>query len=109
MAADPVSGWLVQEPSGFLLRVRLTPKSANDAIGGLETTDDGRVHLKVRVRAVPEKGKANRALIALLAKRCGIAKSRVRLVSGETSRLKTVQIEDADEALRSRLSDLVGS
>lgn len=51
--------------------------------------------LTARVRAVPDKGKANAALEALLAKAFGVPKSAVSLRSGHTARLKTVQI-DAD-------------
>ena len=46
------------------LTVRLTPNGGRDAIDGLEAAADGEEHLKVRVSAVPEKGKANQALIA---------------------------------------------
>jgi len=55
---------------------------------------------------VPESGKANRALIALIAKRCRVPKSRIRFVSGETSRLKALAIEGRDESLKQRLLDL---
>lgn len=55
---------------------------------------------------MPESGKANRALIALIAKRCRVPKSRIRFVSGETSRLKALAIEGRDESLKQRLLDL---
>jgi hypothetical protein len=92
-------GWLRQVPDGLQLCVRLTPKASRDGVDGVEQTADGQVYLKARVRAVPEKGKANRALIALLAKRSGIAKSRFRLISGEASRLKTLMIDGDNRAL----------
>lgn len=72
--------------------VRLTPKSARDAVEGVEVTDDGRAHFKARVRAVPEKGKANQALVKLIAKAFGVRASDVELVSGDTARLKTLRI-----------------
>ena len=53
---------------GLSLVVRLTPKGGRDAIDGLETMSDGKAVLKARVRAVPEDGKANAALVELLAK-----------------------------------------
>ncbi|PDT81992.1 DUF167 domain-containing protein [Sinorhizobium sp. BJ1] len=89
------------------LTVRLTPNGGRDAIAGLETAADGEEHLKVRVRAVPEKGKANRALIALLAKSLGLAKNRIALVSGDTQRKKILRIEADPEEIRKRLSELV--
>jgi uncharacterized protein YggU (UPF0235/DUF167 family) len=55
------------------------------------------VRLKVRVRAVAEKNKANRALEKLIAKSLKIGKTAVRVISGETSRSKTVRI-DGDPA-----------
>ena len=55
--------------------------------------DAGRTYLKVRVRAVPEKGKANKTVEVVLAKALGLPKSAVRVVTGETSRIKGVDID----------------
>jgi uncharacterized protein len=95
--ADLTTVWLqdLVEPSGTGCRllVRLTPKSSRDAIQGVETLADGRVFLKARVRAVPEKGAANAALVRLLSKALRLPASAVGISAGATSRLKTVQIE----------------
>ena len=72
--------------------VRLTPKSARDAVEGPESTSDGRVYLKARVRAVPEDGKANKALLKLMAATLDVPARLVSIVSGETVRLKTVRV-----------------
>ena len=80
------------EPDRLVLFVRLTPKGGRDAIDGVETGADGKTYLKARVSAPPEDGKANAALIALIAKVSGVAKSSVSLISGDTSRLKQVAI-----------------
>jgi uncharacterized protein (TIGR00251 family) len=85
------------------IRVRLTPKSSRDCIGGVETLADGSMVLSVRVRAVPENGQANEALEALLAKTAGVARTRVSVVSGATSRIKTVEIEGEPSAIVARL------
>jgi uncharacterized protein YggU (UPF0235/DUF167 family) len=77
---------------GIDLFVRLTPKAALDRIDGVEATDDGRSHLKARVRAVPENGAANAALQRLLARAIGIPASSVSVVAGHTSRLKTLRV-----------------
>jgi uncharacterized protein YggU (UPF0235/DUF167 family) len=61
----------------------------------------------MRVKAVPDKGRANAAVIALLAKALGVPKSAVRLVSGDTARLKTVEVEGEVEGLVRRLSALL--
>ena len=49
---------------------------------------------KVKVAAAPEKGKANRALIEFLAEHLGVAKSRIRITSGETSQLKRIRVDE---------------
>ncbi|MFS8111948.1 DUF167 domain-containing protein [Rhizobium jaguaris] len=85
------------------LSVRLTPNGGRDAIDGVETGADGESYLKVRVSAVPEKGKANKALIVLLAKKLGIAKSAVGLISGDTARKKILRIDGDPEDLIGRL------
>ncbi|MCI4677377.1 DUF167 family protein [Rhodoblastus acidophilus] len=91
---------------GIDLHVRLTPKSSRDALEGAETRDDGARVLKARVRAVPEDGKANAALIALVAKSLKVPASRVKLASGAASRQKTLFIEGDAEALAERLAAL---
>ena len=63
--------------------------------------------LRVRVKAVPDKGRANAAVTALLAKALGVPKSAVRLVSGDTARLKTVEVEGEVEGLVRRLGELL--
>jgi uncharacterized protein YggU (UPF0235/DUF167 family) len=77
---------------GIDLYVRLTPKAALDRIEGIETAADGRSHLKARVRAVPENGAANAALVRLVAKALGVPGSAVSVVAGGTSRLKTLRV-----------------
>ena len=86
--------------------VRLTPKGGRDAVEGWEAASDGSEHLKCRVRAVPEDGKANTALIELLAKTLAVPKSTIRLVSGATARLKRIEIAGDANALAIRLEDL---
>lgn len=78
------------------LMLRVTPHAGRDSIEGTETRADGRMRLKVKVRAVPEDGKANKAVCALVSGALGIARSGVTLVSGETSRDKTVRVALTD-------------
>jgi len=70
------------------LAVRLTPNAGRNAVEGLETAADGETFLKARVTAVPENGKANKALIALLADVLRLPKSSMSFISGETARKK---------------------
>ena len=62
--------------------------------------------LRVRVSAVPDKGKANAAVVALLAKALGVPKSAVSVVSGETSRMKTLDVVGDGALLEKKLSAL---
>ena len=88
---------------GISVALRVTPRGGRDDIDGLETLADGRIVLKVRVRAIADGGEANRAVIELLAKVLGVPKAKVRIQSGMTSRLKQVAV-DGDPA---RLGDVL--
>lgn len=79
------------------LRVRLTPSGGADRIDGL-ATDDAGPYLKARVRCAPENNEANRALEALIAKAFGVAKSKVSLSRGGSSRMKVLEIDGASTA-----------
>lgn len=92
-------GWYRREPGGIVLSVRLTPKAARDAVDGRAALSDGREIVVVRVRAVPEKGAANKALTDLLAVRFGVARSSVAVIGGGSGRLKQVRIVGSAEEL----------
>ncbi len=77
---------------GLLLAVRVTPKSSRDEVTGLHTAADGAVSLAVKVTAAPDKGRANRAVIEVLAAAAGLPKSALVLVSGETDRNKVILV-----------------
>lgn len=84
---------------GARIEVRLRPRGHTDELMGVE----GGV-LQARVSAPPVDGKANKALCRLVAKRIGVAPSRVSVVRGEKSRQKVLQVDGMDEAiLRGRL------
>lgn len=72
--------------TGAQIAVRVTPKAARNRI----TVEDGAI--RVYVTTVPEGGKANADVQKLLAKSLGVAKSRLRLKRGETSRDKVFEI-----------------
>jgi uncharacterized protein len=82
----------MSEPGRTLL-VKLTPRAAQNKIGEWTENEHGKKILKVYVTAVPEDGKANQSLIALLAKSWKIPKSSIKIVNGATDRLKTLRIE----------------
>jgi len=69
-------------------RVKVIPRSAKNEIVG--TMADGT--LKIRIAAPPENGKANAALIALLAGHFGVGRSAVEILSGHGTALKLIRI-----------------
>lgn len=81
--------------------LRVTPKARQARIDGVETGADEKSYVKVRVTAPPEKGKANDAVIKLLAKEWGLARRHIAVVSGDTARTKTLELAgDATSLLR---------
>jgi uncharacterized protein (TIGR00251 family) len=93
--ADPAP-WRYSS-QGISVALRVIPRGGRDDIEGFETLADGRTVLKVRVRAIAEGGEANRAVTGLLARALGVPKTRVRILSGATSRRKQVAV-DGDAA-----------
>lgn len=92
---------------GVVLRVRVTPKSSKDVVEGLEATPQGPA-LKVRVRAVPDKGAANAAVAETVARWLGVPKSSVVLVSGSTARVKGLAIAGDADVLSANLERRIG-
>lgn len=86
-----------------MVSVRLTPKSGRDEIGGIEQLADGRSILKARVRAVPQNGEANAALVKLLAKVLQLPASAVRIESGASGRIKILHLKGNADALAAEL------
>ena len=106
MAQEPP--WRVNGDA-VLLSLRLTPRSSKDALEGVETLSDGRSVLKARVRAVPEDGKANLALLRLLADQLDLPIRALSLATGATGRTKVLRIEGAPEITLARLAALTGA
>lgn len=80
------------------LVVRLTPRGGRDAADGWACDGDGRPYLKVRVSSPPVEGAANAALIAFLAKALKVPRSAVRVVSGDTARVKRLELDGVEAA-----------
>ena len=91
---------------GVRLTLRVTPKAGFDRIEGIERRDDSTEVLRVRVRAVPDKGKANAAVVALLASALGVPKTAIELVAGDTARIKTLEISGDPVLIAGRLEML---
>ena len=104
-SADAGACWRL-EAEGLALWLRLSPKGGRDAVEGVEILSDGRRVLKARVRAAPENGKANAALIDLLASWLRAPKSAISIRSGETARIKQIFIAGAPAAYLDALQSL---
>jgi hypothetical protein len=82
------------------IRIRVQPRSSRNAVIGVDAAG----WLKVKLTAPPVEGAANKALVAFLAKRLGVAAGAVRVHRGAASRNKVVEVDGlTDEALRDRL------
>lgn len=81
-------------------QVKVVPGASRDRVAGLWNGA-----LRVTVSAPPERGRANEAVIALLAKRLGVGRGAITVVSGETQPLKRVRVRGCDAAAaRERLA-----
>ena len=88
---------------GLRIAVRLQPKAGRNEIVGIAEGAGQASHLKVRVTAAPESGKANAALEAVLAKAWRVAPSMVKVVGGAKSRQKSVLVSGDGAALRRKV------
>lgn len=93
--------------TGIRLYLRVTPNAGHDRIEGEEIRDDGSAVLRLRVKAVPDKGKANAAAIALLAKALGLPRRDITLVAGDTARFKTLEIAGDPKTLIALVRPLI--
>jgi uncharacterized protein len=89
---------------GLRLKVKLTPKAAREQITGIERDAAGALWLGVRVRAVPEDGKANAALIRLLAKTWHLPASSIEIGGGAAARRKTLDLAGDAADLAAKLT-----
>jgi uncharacterized protein len=95
---------ILRDPPRLRFEVRVQPRASRNRISGLHGTA-----IKVQLTAPPVDGAANAALLAFLAEVLDTSKSAIRLVAGEHSRSKLIEVETADpEGLLTRLSALVG-
>lgn len=93
---------------GIRLRLRVTPKSRRPGPQGFaelpaEGSFGGGFALKLGINAAPEDGKANAAIIALLAKHLPVAKAAISVVAGAKDRRKLVDIRGDPAALAQAL------
>ncbi|WP_417459573.1 DUF167 family protein [Kordiimonas sp.] len=98
-----------QTEGGIRLHIRLTPNARSEGIERIDISAEGTKRLRASVTVVPEKGKANKALIKLLAKKLRLPKSTIRLIAGEQSRNKTIAIDGHPDELIPALENMLSS
>jgi len=86
---ETVTPFLSETGDGVLISCRVVPSSSRNMFSEI---CDG--YLKIKVTAAPVEGKANKALVAFLAKILGVAKSDVIIVKGETGKIKKIAVRD---------------
>ncbi len=92
-ASNLIPVWLQADAYIVRLRVRVQPRASRTEVAG--AYGDA---LRIRVAAPPVDGEANEELVRWLAKCLGVARSRVRIVSGETGRNKVIAVEGVTTA-----------
>ena len=90
-------------PGGVRVRIKVSPKAAQDRVGGVVDGGQGAV-LKVGVTAAPQGGKANAQVIKLLAREWRLPRSRLHVAAGAQSRAKILFVEGDPSALLARLN-----
>jgi uncharacterized protein (TIGR00251 family) len=98
---------LAPAAGGVRVVVRLAPRGRADRIEGVAHLADGAPVLKVSVGAPPEDGRANEALLRLLAAEWGFARRDITIVTGAKSRSKTIHITGDPAALLRRLGTVL--
>jgi len=97
------SNWLDVRPGEVTVRLRVQPRSKRPGVAGIA---EGR--LRVRVSEPPTDGRANEAVVRMLAKLIGVPKSAVDVRHGAAAREKTVSITAADpSAIAARLRAVI--
>lgn len=105
-----IDGPLTVAAGGIRLAVRLTPRArGGDRLDGVATTADGATVLRASVAAPPEDGRANAALLRLLAKEWKLPHRDLAIVAGAKSRNKTLHIAGDTAVLLSRLQVLLAA
>jgi len=96
-------------PGGLRVAIRLTPRARADRLEGVVRAAAGAPQLEASVTAPPAEGRANDALLALLAKSWGVPRRDLAIVGGARSRNKTVHVTGDPAELLKRLAVLLVS
>ena len=101
----PLASPLKRVSDGIVLTVKLTPKASKARLGGVALDANGAAALKAWVTAAPIEGRANEALVELIAKSWRLPKSAIRIVRGASDRTKSLRIEGDPDELENRVRE----
>ncbi len=82
----------LERPGTIIIKVKVEPRSSRSGISGLYGES-----LKVKLRSPPVEGKANNEIISVLAKKLGIKKSQIEIISGRSSKNKIIRLTGVEE------------
>ena len=93
---------ITKTATGATFKVIVQPGASKNEIVGVQQDA-----LKVRISAPPVQGKANKALVNFLAKQLVVKRSQVKIMTGHTSRIKTIHV--VGEGIQKRLQNIIDS
>ncbi len=93
---------ITKTAAGATFRVRVQPGASNNQILGVQ--EDA---LRIRINAPPVEGKANKMLIQFLAKHLAVKRNQVEIISGHTTRIKTIHV--IGEGTEKKLQNIIDS
>jgi uncharacterized protein (TIGR00251 family) len=103
--SDSIESTVEASADGVIIRVRAQPAARRNGVTGVREGE-----LCVAVTAPPDRGRANDAIVKVLAKVLGVPRSRVKILSGDTNRHKRLMVEGvAVDEVVAALRGVVGS
>jgi uncharacterized protein len=80
-------------PQSEYLRIKVLPKSPKSEIVDIMDDKENGQTIKIRIKAAPEKGRANAELIGFLSKEMKVSKNNITIIAGKTEQLKLIKIK----------------
>lgn len=85
--------------------VQIISNTKQSGVVSLKILQNGNLHIKIKVRAPPERGKANKEMIKLLSEVLSVRKSSIKLISGQSTSSKKVYIDKEQKDLMELLKN----
>lgn len=95
-----------KENNNIIIHLRVIPNSSKNEICGIINDANRQQFIKVKVTAIPDEGKANKALLKFLRNEWNIKSSDIELISGKTARIKKILITNYAESFLNYLANI---